>query len=375
MSTRVAVVGGGLIGLSIAWRCARRGFDVTVYDPDTGPRASTVAAGMLAPTCETHAGEEDLQRLLTTSALRWPDFAAELTRATGADLGYRDEGTLLVALTDDDLREVRRLCDRYERAGLPASPESAARLREREPLLSPRIRGGAWIPNDRQVDPRRVLAALRSLVSQRIRRTRVTDLSAVDADVTVVAAGIGTQALTGLPVRPVKGQTVRLRAPAPPVRHVIRGYARSRPVYLVPRRDGEVVIGATEEERGADTTVTAGGLLDLLRPAADLVPGIVEYPVAETIAGLRPGTPDNAPIIGYLEASVIVAAGHYRNGVLLAPVTADAVADLVATGAVPDEVKPFVPDRPTGTTSGKLWPPHPAEATTSGKLCQITEAS
>lgn len=342
MSTRIAVVGGGLIGLSIAWRCAQRGFDVTVYDPDAGPTASTVAAGMLAPTCETYAGEEDLQRLLTAAALRWPGFAAELTRTTGIDLGYRDEGTLLVALTDDDLREVHRLCDRYERAGLPASPESAARLREREPLLSPRIRGGAWIPNDRQVDPRRVLAALRTVVAHR-KPESITDLSTVDADVTVVAAGIGTRALTGLPVRPVKGQTVRLKAPAPPVRHVIRGYARSRPVYLVPRRDGEVVIGATEEERGTDTAVTAGGLLDLLRPAADLVPGIVEYPVTETPAGLRPGTPDNAPIIGPLMRNVIVAAGHYRNGVLLAPVTADAVADLVATGAVPDVVKPFTP--------------------------------
>jgi glycine oxidase len=340
----VAVVGGGLIGLSIAWRCARRGFDVTVYDPDIGPKASTVAAGMLAPTCETYTGEEDLQRLLTVSALRWPDFAAELARETGADLGYRDEGTLLVALTDDDLREVLRLCDRYERAGLPASPESAARLREREPLLSPRIRGGAWIPNDRQVDPRRVLAALRNVVANRV-PTYVADMSTIDADVTVIAAGIGTAALTGLPVRPIKGQTVRLKAPAPPVRHVIRGYARSRPVYLVPRRDGEVVIGATEEERGTDTTVTAGGLLDLLGPAAELVPGIVEYPVTETPAGLRPGTPDNAPIIGPLAGNMIVAAGHYRNGVLLAPVTADAVADLVATGAVPDVVKPFTPDR------------------------------
>jgi glycine oxidase len=345
MSTRVAVVGGGLIGLSIAWRCAQRGFDVTVYDPGTDPKASTVAAGMLAPTCETYAGEENLQRLLTASAQRWPGFAAELSRETGVDLGYRDEGTLLVALTDDDLREVRRLCDRYERAGLPATPESAARLREREPLLSPRIRGGAWIPNDRQVDPRRVLAALRTVVGHRTIPDSVPDLSTVDADITVVAAGIGTAALTGLPVRPVKGQTVRLKAPTPPVRHVIRGYARSRPVYLVPRRDGEVVIGATEEERGTDTTVTAGGLLDLLRPAAELVPGIVEYPVAETIAGLRPGTPDNAPIIGPLRGNVIVAAGHYRNGVLLAPVTADAVADLAATGTVRDEVKPFTPDR------------------------------
>jgi glycine oxidase len=364
---RVAVVGGGLIGLAVAWRCAQRGLDVTVYDAG-GERASTVAAGMLAPTCETYTGEDELQRLLTTSSRRWPAFAAELTGETGVDLGYRDEGTLLVALTDDDLREVRRLRDRYERAGFVATPLPAAELREREPLLTPRIRGGARIPADRQVDPRRVLDALRAAVGERVVTRHVTDLSRVDADVTVVAAGIGTKALTGLPVRPVKGQTVRLTAPAPPISHVIRGYARSRPVYLVPRRDGELVIGATEEERGMDTAVTAGGLLDLLRPAAELLPGIVEYPVAEVRAGLRPGTPDNAPIVGALADNVIVATGHYRNGVLLTPVTADAVAELVATGVTPDEIKPFAPGPMIATTSRKLWSPGGAETTTSGKL-------
>jgi glycine oxidase len=167
----------------------------------------------------------------------------------------------------------------------------------------------------------------------------------VDADVVVVAAGTATGALTGLPIRPVKGQTVRLRAPQPPVRHVIRGYARSRSVYLVPRHDGELVIGATEEERGHDTTVTAGGLLDLLRPAAELLPEVAEYEVAEVLAGLRPGTPDNAPYLGTLHTNVIVAAGHHRNGVLLTPVTADAIAALVATGVPPAEIAPFSPTR------------------------------
>jgi glycine oxidase len=341
----VAVIGGGLIGLGIAWRCARRGLDVTIFDPGSGDDASTVAAGMLAPTSELQAGEDELQRLLTESARRWPGFARDLTDETGVDLGYRDEGTLLVALTDDDLREVRRLCDRYERAGLPATRLTAAQTRQREPLLAPRIRGGAHIPGDRQVDPRRVLAALRKAVGPRIVAERVADPETLDADTVVVAAGIGTRALTGLPVRPVKGQTIRLVAPEPPIRHVIRGYARGRPVYLVPRRDGELVIGATEEERGTDTSVTAGGLLDLLRPAADLLPGIVEYPVTETRAGLRPGTPDNAPILGPLTGNVVVAAGHHRNGVLLTPVTADAVAELVATGVTPDEIKAFGPTR------------------------------
>jgi glycine oxidase len=344
MTTRGAVVGGGRLGLAVAWRCVQRGLDVTVYDAEED-KASTVAAGMLAPASEIQSGEQALQDLLRSGARRWPDFAAELARATGIELGYRDEGTLIVALTDDDLREVRRLCGLYERAGQPVHALTAQQLRDREPLLTPRVRGGAYAPQDRQVDPRRVLAALRQAIGDRIVPRKITDLSIVDADVTVVAAGIGTRSLTGLPVRPVKGQTVRLTAPAPPIRHVIRGYARSRSVYLVPRHDGELVIGATEEERGADTSVTAGGVLDLLRPAADLLPEIVEYPVREIRAGLRPGTPDNAPILGALKAGVIVAAGHYRNGVLLTPVTADLVADLVATGVPPEQLKPFAPDR------------------------------
>jgi glycine oxidase len=160
-----------------------------------------------------------------------------------------------------------------------------------------------------------------------------------------VAAGVGTRALTGLAVRPVKGQTVRLRAPQPPLRHVVRGWVRGRSVYLVPRAGGELVVGATEEERGADTTLTAGGLLDLLRPAADLLPAIGEYPVTEIVAGLRPGTPDNAPALGAWKDGVVVAAGHYRHGVLLAPVTAAVVADVVCTGRTAWDVSAFDPAR------------------------------
>jgi glycine oxidase len=352
MPPRVAVVGGGIIGLAVAWRCVQRGLDVTVHDAggeaggDAGAeKASTVAAGMLAPASEIHAGEAELQCLLADSAGRWPGFAAELERATGVEVGYRDEGTLLVALTGDDLREIQRLCGVYERAGQPVHLLTGPEVRDREPLLTPRVRGGAYAPQDRQVDPRRVLTALRLALGDRVVPQKITDLAAVDADVTVVAAGTGTAALTGLPIRPVKGQTVRLTAPAPPIRHAIRGYARSRPVYLVPRRDGELVVGATEEERGFDTSATAGAVLDLLRPAAELLPEIAEYPVRELAVGLRPGTPDNAPVLGALKPGVIVAAGHYRNGVLLTPVTADLVAELVVTGVPPDELKPFAPGR------------------------------
>jgi glycine oxidase len=344
---RVAVVGAGIIGLAVAWRCAQRGCAVTVYDPAPAGGATAVAAGMLAPVGEARFGEEPLHRLLMAGAGRWPAFAAELATASGVDLGYREDGTLVVALTGDDVRAVTRLADYHRRAGLPVEPLPAAAVREREPLLSPRIRGGAYVARDRQVDPRRVAAALRRaaaaagavLVERRAP-------SIVDPDIVVLAAGHATAALApGVPVRPVKGQILRLRAPGPGLRHVIRGYAANRAVYLVPRADGEVVVGATEEERGADRSVTAGGVLDLLRPAVDLVPGLAEYELVEAAAGLRPGTPDNAPVVGWLDPRTIVATGHYRDGVLLAPLTADAVADLVTGRPPPPEIAGFGPGR------------------------------
>ena len=357
---RVGIVGAGPIGLAIAWRCAQRGLAVTVYDPAPGSGAGRVAAGMLAPATEAHFGEEPLQALLVESARRWPGFARELESASGLDVAYRAEGTLLVALTDDDLRAVHRLCDYYGRSGLPVQLLRPAELREREPLLAPRIRGGACAPGDHQVNPRRLLDALLRATTQagvQLRREAVTDLSTVDADVVVLAAGWASALLAEVPVRPVKGQVVRLRAPHPSLRHTLRGEALGRSVYLVPRADGELVIGATTEERGRDTSATAGAVLDLLRPAAELLPEIVEYELVEVAAGLRPGTPDNAPLLGTLPAAapdasgaggtpdVVVATGHYRHGILLTPVTADAIAELVATGSVPEIIAGFAPDR------------------------------
>ncbi|MEV4509049.1 glycine oxidase ThiO [Dactylosporangium sp. NPDC049525] len=337
---KVGVVGGGVIGLCIAWELTRRGERVTVYDADPGRGAGRVAAGMLAPTGEAAFGEEALQELMLESMRRWPGFAAEVGAATGMPLGYRTDGTLLVALTEDDLTEVRRLVDYYRRAGTPIEPLGGRQLRELEPLLSPRVRGGARAGGDHQVDPRLLLAALRSLPVRHERRD-VTDPSSLRDDVIIVANGCGLAASTGLPVRPVKGQLLRLRGPEPLLTHVVRGVALGRHVYLVPRADGELVVGASEEERGADTTVTAGGVLDLLRPAADLLPGVAELALAETLAGLRPGTPDNAPILGHLHGNVYVAGGHYRHGVLLAPVTAHVIADLVTKGSTDVNVSAY----------------------------------
>lgn len=340
MTTDVAVVGAGVIGLSIAWRCAARGHTVRVYDPATVTGASHVAAGMLAPVGESTFGEEALTGLMVSSARSWPAFAAELHAASGIDPGYRADGTITVALTADDLTSAERLRRFQADLGLGAVRERASELRERESALTPRIRGGSFAAADHQVDPRRVVAALRMLVP--VEGTGVTDPSMVDARTVVVAAGCATATLTGLPIRPVKGQIIRLRAPHsgnPVLRHVIRGYADGRQVYLVPRTDGEVVVGATEEER-TDDAVTAGAVHDLLRAAIDLVPELAEYHLAETAAGHRPGTPDNAPIIGRIGGGTLVAAGHHRHGVLLAPVTAELIADLVDGAEEPEQWTP-----------------------------------
>jgi glycine oxidase len=322
------VVGGGIIGLSIAWRLARRGVDVTVHDAGTDG-AWWVAAGMLAAGGESVFEVPALGTLLAESARRWPGFAAEI----GGDLGYDGAGTLSVALTGDDVAEASRA---WGRQGLAPTA-----LRELEPALSPQVRAGVHAPDDRQVDPRLVVAALRKELRLTGRVERLDDL---DADIVVVAAGVGTAALTGLPVRPVKGQLLRLRGEPGLIRHVISGYADGRHVYLVPRRDGEIVVGATQEER-TDHLVTAGGVLDLLRAAVDLVPGLADFELAEAITGHRPATPDNAPLLGRLDDRTIVAAGHHRNGILLAPVTADLIADLVVTGVADPMLADFDPGR------------------------------
>jgi glycine oxidase len=303
---------------------------------------------MLAPAAEARFGEDRLRALLLDSAARWPGFAEQLTGESGVEVGYRGEGTLLVAFGQDDLRALRRMCDYYQRCGLAVEMLSPTSVREREPLLSPRIHGGAFALHDHQVDPRRVLKALRVAADRlgvRFQASAVTDLSSLDAPTTVVAAGHASGALLGLPVRPVKGQVLRLRAPAAELRHVVHGFVFGRSVYLVPRQDGEVIVGATEEEQGADTTVTVGGVYELLRAATELVPELTEYVLTETLAGLRPATPDNAPLLGWLREGVAVATGHFRNGVLLTPVTADAIAELVTTGQVPAEIAAFAPQR------------------------------
>ncbi|MEV3970082.1 glycine oxidase ThiO [Streptomyces sp. NPDC050698] len=372
-SSDVLVIGGGIIGLVTAWRAAQRGFATAVVDPEPGGGAAQVAAGMLAAVTELHYGEQTLLGLNLASARRYPDFAAELTELTGRDLGYRRCGTLAVALDADDRAHLRELHVLQQQSGLESQWLSGRECRRLEPMLAPGVRGGLRVDGDHQIDPRRLAGALVAACertgvvfhrtwAQRLTVVRERATGVVLADGTEVAAGqvvLAGGSLSGRlagvpedvlpPVRPVKGQVLRLTMPqrhGPFLSRTVRAVVRGSHVYLVPRTSGELVIGATSEEMGWDTTVTAGGVYELLRDAHELVPGITELPLTETRAGLRPGSPDNAPLLGQtgLEG-LLLATGHYRNGVLLTPVTGDALAHVLATGELPEEARPFTPKR------------------------------
>lgn len=315
----VLVIGGGIIGLVTAWRAARRGLRTVLADPVPGGGAAQVAAGMLAPVTELHYGEEALLGLGLASAARYPEFAAELAEASGGlDIGYRACGTLAVALDSDDRLHLRELHALQRRCGLDSEWLTGRECRRLEPMLAPGVRGGLRVDGDHQVDPRRLAAALlaacegagvrvhraaaeRLLVTaDRAAGAVLDDGTELRADQVVLAAGSLSGRLAGVPpevvapVRPVKGQVLRLSVPAayaPFLSRTVRAVVRGSHVYLVPRENGELVIGATSEELGWDTTVTAGGVYELLRDAHELVPGITELPLTETRAGLRPGSP------------------------------------------------------------------------------------
>ncbi|GHH02068.1 glycine oxidase ThiO [Streptomyces lanatus] len=369
----VLVIGGGIIGLVTAWRAAQRGFTTAVVDPEPGGGAAQVAAGMLAAVTELHYGEQTLLGLNLESARRYPDFAAELSDLTGHDLGYRQCGTLAVALDADDRAHLRELHTLQRQSGLDSEWLSGRECRRLEPMLAPGVRGGLRVDGDHQIDPRRLAAALvvaceragvvfhrtwaerLDVAGDRVAGVTTTDGTELGAGQVVLAAGSLSGRLSGVPddvlppVRPVKGQVLRLTVPrryAPFLSRTVRAVVRGSQVYLVPRESGELVVGATSEELGWDTAVTAGGVYELLRDAHELVPGITELPLTETRAGLRPGSPDNAPLLGPTElAGLSLATGHYRNGVLLTPVTGDAMAHVLATGELPEEARPFTPKR------------------------------
>lgn len=366
---KTVIIGAGVMGLGIAWRLAQAGCPVTVYDrAEAGHGASWAAAGMLAAAVETEPGEESLLALTLESQRMWPSFARELEAASGIAIGYRDEGTIVVALTRDDAEQLRFNYNFQSSLGLELEWLSGAEARRREPHLRPGIPGAVLSRCDHQVENRQLTRALAEAarragailhehhsvreveIAGRRARAVVTDRGRDSADVVVLAAGAWSREIAGIPpahlppVRPIKGQMLALRMdPAVPLlRHVIwlpRG-------YLVPRQDGRLLIGGTVEERGFDDTLTAGGLLALIEGAWRAVPAIEELPIAETWVGFRPGSRDDAPMLGPCGIEgLVVATGHHRNGILLAPLTAAAISAYVLTGRLPDAVRPFTPER------------------------------
>ncbi|MDN5914654.1 MAG: glycine oxidase ThiO [Pseudonocardia sp.] len=377
MGMHLAVVGGGVIGLSAAWSCARGGWRVTLLDPAPCSGASWVAGGMLAPVTETWPGEEELLELGVASVRAWESFASDLEAASGRGAGLRSEGTVVAATGSGDRAELDTLAGHLARLGRPVQRLSGRELRRLEPAIGPDVRGGLCVPDDLSVDNRTLLQALlaaceRSGVrierraaaavlddGERVRGVRCAHGPDLDADAVLIAAGAHSTSLhpslDGL-VRPVKGEILRLTrragALAPPSR-TVRALVDGRPVYAVPRAahgHGDLVVGATTSENGFDTDVTVGGVRDLLRDAERILPGIAEYALTESAAGLRPGSRDNLPLIGAIGADGLFAAtGHGRNGMLLAPVTAAAVVEMVAGRPVPDAVRPADPARFAGS--------------------------
>jgi glycine oxidase len=366
---KTVVIGAGVIGLGIAWRLAQAGCTVTVYDcGEAGHGASWAAAGMLAAAVETEPGEETLLGLTLESQRLWQDFARELEAGSGISVGYRDEGTIVVALTRDDAEQLRHTYQFQKSLGLDIEWLSGAQARQREPHLRPGVPGAVLSPHDHQVENRALAHALAvaarragatvnehcavseiELAGERVRGV-VTARGYEPADVVVLAAGAWSREIGGIPtaylppVRPIKGQMLALRMdPAVPLlRHVIW----LPNAYLVPRLDGRLVIGATVEERGFDDAVTAGGLLALIEGAWRAVPTIEELPVVETWVGFRPGSRDDAPMLGPSGIDgLVIATGHHRNGILLTPVTAAVVSAYVLSGRLPELAQPFSPSR------------------------------
>jgi len=379
------VVGGGVIGLACAWRLAQRGAEVAVVERgEPGAGATRVAAGMLAPVGELTFGEPELLELTLEAARLYPQFVAELEAATGESTGYERLGALHVALDRDEAAQLRRVHDLQRSLELEAEWLPPRRCRDLEPGLTPSFHGGVFAPGEAAVDPRALTRGLlaaceaegvevrtgtevvdgifegervtgvqtrgRHGSEEKVRRALSphTGDNSIRAETVVLANGAWSGAADWLPdharppVRPVKGQVIELRGrdPEPVARHILA----SERVYLVPRPDGRLVVGATVEEMGFDTAVTAGGVHELLREAYRLLPDVAEMELVGATAGLRPGTPDNLPLVGPGAIDgLVLATGHFRNGILLAPLASQAVADLL-TG---DRRSSFVAPRAT----------------------------
>lgn len=364
----IVIIGGGICGLSIGWYLARKGQRVTVMERgQAGHGATWASAGIVAAHVEAEPGEEVLLPLMVESRNMWPAFAQELEAASGLPVDYRDEGTLVVALDRDDTEQLQFMYDYHRSLGLEMEWLSGREAREMEPHISGNVTAGVFSPADHQVDSRKAALALKAAFVKAggdLREsTEVTEIlsegnrvtgvrvqgEVVAADTVVLAAGAWSRNIEGLPeaarppIRPVKGQMVSLcMGDTALITHVVWGPR----VYLVPRRDGTLFIGATVEEQDFDESLTAGGIYDLLRRAWETLPGIYDLPVEEMWAGFRPTSRDDAPLLGPAALDgLVIATGHHRAGILLAPVTARAISHFILSGEISDDIRPFSPAR------------------------------
>lgn len=373
----VAVIGGGVIGLAVAWRAAQRGLRPVVLERgDPGGGASSVAAGMIAPISEAILREQRLLALGLESARAYPGFVGELEEASGLDPGYVRCGTLAVARDRDEAEALERELAVRTSLGLAVKRLRTSQARRLEPALAPSLRLALDVPGDHVIDPRKLTRALGQAVTRagggvrsgtevaevriaadEVRGVRLASGQEVNAEQVVVAAGAWSPEVQGIPeparvpIHPVKGQTLRMRDPNGA--GLLTRVLRMSPGYVAPRGDGRYVLGATMEERGFDTTITAGAVFELLRDAIELVPGLSELVIDELVAGLRPATPDNAPAIGPgIIKGLHWACGHYRHGILLTPITAEVVVAGLAGDGLPEIASAFSPARFARTPVG-----------------------
>jgi glycine oxidase len=363
----IAIIGGGVIGLAVGWRLAAAGRPVTLFERGkAGCGASWAAAGMLAPVSEAEPEEAALIDLALAGHALWPSFAAELAQQSGIAIDYWPCGGLHIALKRDEVERLRFLQAFLAYRGLESRWIGMAEARALLPHLSPHAKAALLCPSDHQVDNRKLASALHAAFIATggvlVEDTEITGLDVVGgqvsglvagdrrhaADLVILASGAWSGAIDALspsqrpPVRPVKGQMLCVRMMTPLIDRILWREGR----YLVPRRDGRLLIGATVEEQGFDAQMTAGGVFQLLDQARELLPAIDDLPVDEMWSGFRPTSRDDAPILGPSSLpGLIYATGHHRHGILLTPITAAGIAEYVRTGALPSALQPFTAAR------------------------------
>lgn len=354
----VAVVGAGIVGLTTAYELTKRGFNVRIFDPWPASEASFAAAGMLAPVSEVVWDQPGLYPLMRRSRSLFPELAAAVAEESGMDVGYQPSETLVCAGDNADRVYLQELIELQEQVG-EVHLLSAREARAMEPALGPGVVGAVHIPGDHQIDPRKFCAALLHILGDRVVRAKVTgvetgcvtleDGSRVAAEQIVLANGLAASEFIDVPLRPVYGDILRLSVPShlqPLITRTIRAVVRGRPVYLVPRSDGSLVLGATSREDGR-SGVSAEGVHQLLRDAHHIVPGLWECDIEEMTARARPGSPDDIPMIGTIKPGVVLSTGYFRHGILLSAIGAELTADVVGE-------KPLPPDFAEAVTPGRF---------------------